>query len=719
MRPWSRPSPILQSEAAECGLASLAMVARHHGHDVDLAGLRRLYPTSIKGATLDQITSIASDLDLAPRAVRLELDELHLLRTPAILHWNLDHFVVLEAVNPGRNAIVLDPARGRRVVSWAKLSDHFTGVALELEPTATFRRVQARTRIRLSDLWSRLSRFGGAAGQVLALSVALQLSGLLAPLSIQTVVDEALAGGDAGLLPLLLVGFGMVYLLGIALRALREWVILTLGQSLSFDMGGNVVRHLLRLPLQFFERRHLGDVLSRVGSIQPVQALLTHGLVDALIDSVLVITTLIVMLLISPTLTGIVVAATILYLATSQLIYPALRRRSEDEIVARAREQTYQMESIRAIRAIKLHGHEAARESGWRNRYAEVISASYRTRLFQIAAESVEHLLFGLSFLLCVYAGALAVLDGDMTIGVLLAFLAYRASFAESAGALVRQFANWRLLGLHLERLSDIVSETAERFPPHQRLQLLSGPSIRLEGLSFAYGPGERPIFQDLDLDIESGSFVAISGQSGAGKTTLLRVLLGLLPPTAGRVVIDGSPLGVANMAQWRGRVGAVLQDDHLLTGTLAENISFFDSRADQDRVERAARLAEIHDDIVAMPMGYQSLIGDMGSALSSGQRQRIMIARALYRDPDILILDEGTANLDAATEERIADMIAALPVTRVVVAHRPALMQRADRVLRVENGRLVDATADLPGNGTQERRLGQVDARRASEQAR
>ena len=694
-RPWfGQFNPVLQAEASECGLASLTMVARAHGHDVDLSGLRRLYPTSMKGATLEELMVIAADLELAPRAVRLDLDELKLLRLPAILHWDLNHFVVLESVDPNRHAVVLDPARGRRIVPWAKLDRHFTGVALELEPTTQFRPISARVRPRLSDLWSRLVRFRSAAGQVLLLSLALQLSALLAPLYIQTVVDEALPSGDDSLLSLLLIGFGLVYLLQAVVRSLREWVIVALGQSLSFDLAGNVVRHLMRLPLGFFERRHIGDLMSRVGSIQPIQSLLTHGLVDALIDATLVLATLAVMLMISPLLAGIVVASTLVYLAISQSLYPALRRRSEEEIVARARESSYLMETIRAIRSVKLHGHEAARESGWRNRYVEVISASYRTRLFEIKVDLAENLLFGGAFLLCVYLGALAVLDKQLTVGVLLAFLSYRASFAASATALVKQFASWRLLSLHLDRLSDIVHEQRESFTPHVRRQVLAGPAIRFDDVTFAYSPGERPILANVDLEIAPGSFVAITGPSGAGKTTLLRVMLGLLPPTEGRVLVDGTPLGPGNMAAWRGRIGAVLQDDHLLTGTLADNISFFDGYADDARVQRVAELAQIHEDIARMPMGYQSLIGDMGSALSSGQRQRIMIARALYRDPDVLFLDEGTANLDGATEEAIAELVAALPITRVVIAHRPALIQRAQRVIEVRSGSIQERQA-------------------------
>ena len=688
--PWTRRlRPILQSEAAECGHACLAMIASHHGHRINLSGLRQLYPTSMKGATLAQLMAIASDLEIAPRAVRLELDEIDKLQTPAILHWDLNHFVVLESVDR-KGASVLDPASGRRRFTMAELSRHFTGVALELAPTPDFEPVEAKVKTRLSDLWSRLSNFRGALVQVFALSLLLQLTALLMPFFVQLTVDEAIGQGDTSLLLVLLIGFAIVYALNGVVAGLRSWVVLTLGESLSYQLGGNVVRHLMRLPLQYFERRHVGDLLSRIGSIQPIQALLTQGLVNVLIDSVLAVTTVIVMALISPTLMMLVVGTTLFYLVFSLLLYPALRRRTEEEIIARANEETYLLESMRAIRSIKLHGHEAMRENGWRNRYAEVISSTYRSRIYAIQLDLAESILFGFQFLLTVYLGALAVLAQDMTIGLLFAFLAYRGSFTGSAIALVDQLQQWRLLGLHLERLSDIVGEKREELRASPRAGLLPAPSIRAEGLGFAYGPTETPVFAKLDFEIPSGSFVAIVGPSGSGKTTLFRILLGLLAPGEGRIVVDGVPLGPATTSAWRGRIGAVMQDDHLLTGTLADNISFFDPAIDLWRVEQAGRLARVHDDIVKMPMAYQSLIGDMGAALSAGQRQRIMLARALYRDPDALFLDEGTANLDEENEKAIANMIASLPITRVVIAHRPALVERADIVLRLDGGSLV-----------------------------
>jgi ATP-binding cassette subfamily B protein RaxB len=700
--PWSpRMRPLLQSEAAECGLASVAMIALHYGHRVNLSGLRQRYPTSIKGTTLEELMAVASDLELAPRAVRLEIAELDKLTKPAILHWDLNHFVVLESAGP-RYVTILDPARGRRKITLAALGRHFTGVALELTPTADFKPIEARTRTRLSDLWSRLSNFGGPFTQIMILSLLMQLTTLIAPFYIQLTVDEAIGQGDASLLTILLIGFAVVYGLSSITRALRDWVVLTLGQSLSFQLGGNVIRHLVRLPLGYFERRHVGDLLSRVGSIQPIQALLTKGIVNVLIDSALLITTLIVMTLISPALTGIVMGLTLLYLLFTQILYPGLRRRTEEEIMARANEETYLMETMRAVRAIKLHGHEALRENGWRNRYAEVISATYKARIVDIKIDLAENILFGLSFLLTVYFGALAVMDQRLTVGLLLAFLAYRSSFTSSAIALVEQFQKWRLLSVHLERLSDIVGEKKEDVrATGQRQALMPGPGIRVDGLTFAYGPAEAPILDKVDVDIPPGSFVAIVGPSGSGKTTLMRLLLGLLQPLSGKVHVEGVPLGPATMAAWRARIAAVMQDDYLLSGTLADNIAFFDPFPDDQLIEHVSRLARIHNDIIKMPMAYHSLISDMGAALSAGQRQRILLARALYRDPDVLFLDEGTANLDAATEAQIATLIAGLQITRVVIAHRPALVEKADIVLELDKGRIVEVSrrAAAPGD--------------------
>lgn len=688
--PWiTQIRPILQTEAAECGLASLAMVACYHGHRLDLPGLRQKFPTSIKGMTLRQVMAVASELELSPRAVRLELHELDQLTLPAILHWDLNHFVVLEQVGKD-SASILDPAQGRRRLSFARIGRHFTGVALELTPTADFKPIAAQSRTRLSDLWSSLTNFRSAFVQVLALSLLVQLAALVAPLFIQLVIDDGVNQGDTSLLTLLLVGFGFIYLLQAIARMLRSWVTLCLGESLTFQLAGNIVRHLLRLPMGWFERRHVGDILSRVGSIQPIQDLLTRGLVDAVIDTTLLIATLTVMCLISLPLTGIVMLATLTYIAVSQLLYPTIRARTEEQLVARAQEDSYQMESLRAMRAIKLHGFEAERESGWRNRYAEVISATYHARMANLKLDFFKDIIAGASFLLTVYVGARAVVDQQLTVGVLLAFMSYRSTFTSSATALVDQWQKWRLLSVHLERLADIVGEKREviAHTPH-RGPTGNAAEIRARDLTFAYDSADGPVLDRVNFTIPAGAMVAIVGPSGAGKTTLLRLLLGLLTPQGGQIEIDGTPLGSATLGGWRGRIGAVMQDDYLLSGTLADNISFFAPQPNMVAIEGAARFALIHDDIAKMPMAYHSLVSDMGVALSSGQRQRILLARALYRDPDVLFLDEGTANLDAATEAEITRRLAAMPFTRIAISHRPALVEAAQIVLHVEGGKV------------------------------
>ncbi len=680
---------MLQSEAAECALACLAMVSAHYGHKVNIGGLRRRFPVSIKGATLAQLVEIASELDFAPRALRLEIDEIGELQLPAILHWDLNHFVVLESV--GKDSVsVLDPAVGRRKIGMNKLNDHFTGVALELTPAADFEPVDERVKIKLSDLWSKLVNFKSALAQVLGLSILLQLTALALPFFMQLTVDEAIGQADSNLLVLLALGFGIVYIVNLLISALRSWVVLTLGQSISFQLTGNIVRHMLRLPTRYFESRHIGDLMSRFRSAQPVQELLTQGFVNAIIDAFLAVTTLVVIAIISIPLTIVVVVTLLIYLTIRLAMYPAIRHLTEEEIIADAKEDTYLMETMRSIRAIKLHLNEPLRENSWRNRYAEVISANYRLSRYEILGRLAQGVISSLQFILIVFIGAAAVIANEMTLGVLLAFLVYRTSFVDSVNSLIDQAEDWRLLSVHLERLSDIIAEKKEELPRGKpRLKALPGPGIELKNISFRYGSDQNIVLDDLSFSIPPGSMVSIVGPSGAGKSTLLRIMLGLEQPDSGEVLIDDKPLTTGEIGAWRGRIAAVMQDDQLLSGSITDNLTFFQDQPNIDWVERAAKYAQIHDTIIAMPMGYQSLIGDMGNALSAGQRQRIMLARALYRVPDALFLDEGTANLDEETEAIIGDRLARLKITRIAITHRPALVERSDIVFRLTDGKM------------------------------
>ncbi len=685
---------VRQNEASECALACLAMIAGYYGFETDLNTLRRRHSVSLKGANLKQLIAIAARLDLACRPLRAELEALPHLATPAILHWDMNHFVVLKEVR-GRTAVIHDPAHGVRRMTLDEISPHFTGVALEVMPAPGFRPRKEKAKLRLTDLWTRAHGLAGAIVQVLVLSALLQIFALVAPFYMQLVVDEVLVKFDADFLLVLAIGFGLLVLIHTGTQALRGTVILYAANQLGFQMVANLFRHTLRLPLSWFEKRHIGDIVSRFSSTGPIRDLFTQGLVSAVVDGVMAVATLILIFVYSWKLGLVVLAALGLYLLLRLGLYRAFRQRNEEQIVAAAKEQTNFMESVRAIQSIKLFAREAEREAVWQNRYAERINAGIRVGRLNIGFEAANTLLFGLENVLVIYLGARAVMAGELTVGMLFAFMSYKQNFIDKAVKLVERLIEFRLLDLHLERIADIA--LAEPEPAGgDAVRSLTGVwpvagALALENVSFRYAEGEPWVLKDVTLEIAPGEHVVFIGPSGGGKTTLVKIMAGLFQPSAGRGLVDGIALTTFGLAAYRSQIGAVMQEDALLSGSIADNISFFDPEADLARIEECARLAQVHDEIAAMPMGYDSLIGDMGTVLSGGQKQRVLLARALYRRPRILILDEGTANLDPDTERRVLDMLDSLSITRISVAHRETLLARADRVFLVGGGRVVE----------------------------
>lgn len=691
LRGGNRVRSIRQSEMAECGLACLAMIANFHGCEVDLSVLRRRFPITQRGLSLRNLISIADSIELAPRALKLPLEGIGQLALPAILHWDLRHYVVLETVR-SRSVVVHDPARGRVEMSIDELSKHFTGVALELRPTATFAPINQRTRLALSSLWSRSRGLVRIFSQILALSLVLQLLALAAPYYLQVAVDSALPALDVDLLLLLAIGFGALAVINAGVTLLRSFALLHGGTSLSFQISINIARKLFRLPVAFFERRHIGDILSRFAAIQPIRDGLTQGLAAGVIDGVFVIITVAMMMIYSPLLTAIVVLAFLTYAGTRAIFFALQRRQQHDVLIASARESSTMIESIRGIATLRMFGSENERLAVWQNRLADSVNAQLSSGRLSAVQTSSNVLIFGIENILVVYLAVKMTFDGGFSLGMVFAFLAYKAQFVQRGTALIDNYIALRMLGLHLERLSDIALEpddTSFDTPPSAGAPLTGG--IAMKGVSFRYGALEPLVLRNLDLEIAAGEHVAITGPSGGGKTTLMKVLLGLIEPEAGEVLVDGVPLRTFGYQNYRSQVAAVLQEDQLFSGSLAENIALFDASPNRDFVEEVAGLAAIHDDIMAMPMRYETLVGDGGSTLSGGQKQRILLARALYRRPRILLMDEGTAHLDASTEARVNQCIADLGITRLVIAHRSETIRNAERVLVLANGEIIE----------------------------
>ncbi|MGE5160317.1 MAG: peptidase domain-containing ABC transporter [Betaproteobacteria bacterium] len=677
----------LQAEAAECGLACLAMIVCWHGHETDVAALRRRFATSAQGTTLRQLVSIAARMRFTCRPLRLELEELVALRLPCILHWNLNHYVVL--THATRSAIrIADPARGARSLSLAEAGRHFTGVALELQPAAGFVPRRSPPSLSLAALVAGQRGLRASLAQVLVLALALEAVVLASPFFMQWVVDGAIVSGDRDLLLLLALGFGLLLLVQAATAGARSLVILHASTHLSLHWNASLFAHLLHLPVAWFERRHVGDVVSRFGSLATLQRTLTTGFVEAVIDGLMAVATLALMLLYSATLASIAAAAALLYALIRWGTYRPLRSAAEEQVVFAARAESVFIESVRAVATIKLANHEDARQARWMNATVDATNRSTAAETMTIAVRGAQTLLSGGEHLLIVTLGATAVIDGFLSVGMLLAFVAYRAAFSSRVGALVDRWIQFRMLDLHRARLADIALEPREDAADDPSARGEAGDAtIEAVGVSFRYGDDEPWVLRDVHLRIPAGDCVAITGASGCGKTTLLKILTGLLPPTSGEVRIAGVAGARTGVQAHRRRVAAVLQDDQLLAGSIEANIAFFEPGPDRTRVEQCARIAAIHDEIAAMPMGYETLVGDMGASLSGGQKQRVLLARALYRQPDVLFLDEATSHLDVRRECLINEAIRRLPLTRVVVAHRPQTIASADRVVVLEGG--------------------------------
>ncbi|HEX9931280.1 MAG TPA: peptidase domain-containing ABC transporter [Allosphingosinicella sp.] len=691
--PRRRVKPIRQAEAAECGLAALAMIANFWGHDFDLGSLRRRFGVSSRGIGLRTLMETADALGLSPRPLKVRLDGLSAIQLPAILHWDMDHFVVLERVSKGK-AYIVDPAQDGRWHDQESLSRHFTGVALELRPSRNFTPEAERRQLRLGQLWSGAVGLKRSIGQAAILSLVLQAHVLASPYLLQLAVDEALPALDVHLMTVLAVGFGLFALVNAVAALLRSFVLLSSGTALSFGIASNIARRLMRLPVDWFEKRSVGDILSRFQSVIPIQRLLTESAAAALIDGVLAILTFALMLAYSPLLTLIPLTSLALYAAFRWLTLPAERRAENERIAAAGREQSAMIETLRGIVTLRLAGRETIRHAVWQNRLSEALSAKFAYERIHVWQATVSTLLWTLEIVALTWLAVTMAIEGGFTVGMIFAFLAYRMQFAFATKSLIDKSTEFRMLGLHLDRLSDIALTAEDRGfeEPMAHPKPFRG-EIELRGVTFAYGIHEPQVLNGIDLHIRPGEHVAITGPSGGGKTTLTKILLGLLDPTAGEVLIDGVPLARYGRRAYRENVAAVLQDDVLFAGTIADNVAGFEP-VDQERLAEAMQAAAIADDVEAMPMRHLTLVGDMGSTLSGGQMQRILLARALYRRPRLLVMDEGTAHLDAEHETRVNQAIAAMGVTRIVVAHRRETLAAAERVVVLAAGRIASEAA-------------------------
>ena len=692
---WGAKLPaIMQTEASECGLACLAMIGAHYQSKSGLSDLRQTYGMSLKGATLQELVRIADHLGFAARPLRLELGELGQLRLPCILHWDLNHFVVLVGVD-GASAVIHDPAVGIRTLALAEVSRHFTGIALELSPTVRFQPVTTAPKMQLSQLVGRISGVRRALGHLLCLALALELFAMVSPLFMGWVIDQALVSFDHDLLATLALGFLLLMLMQVSVSSARSWMLMGMNASMKVQARANLFTHLVNLPTGFFEARHLGDIMSRFGSQETILQAITSELVEAVLDGLMAAITLIVMLLFAPDLALVAVAGTVLYGLLRFAAYTPLRQASIETIVWAAKRDSHFLETLRGIRTIKLVNGQEDRRARWLNLMVETINRQLSADKLRLLFRVANTLLMEVLKILIIFLGARKVLEGSFSVGLLLAFIVYKDQFIGRVTELINKTVDLTMLRLHAERLADIALTEPEPRGILAATGAIRAPArLELRNISFRYAASEPWIIDDVSLTIEAGESVAIVGPSGGGKTTLLKILSGLVQPVHGKILVNGQELGRLGLENYRAMLGVVMQDDQLFAGSIADNISFFDERHDKEKIIGCATKASVHDDIMAMSMEYDSLIGDMGTILSGGQKQRVIIARALYRQPAILLLDEATSHLDVDREKAVNAALAQMHVTRIVIAHRPETIRASGRVIELRDGKLREASA-------------------------
>ncbi len=680
---------IQQNTAADCGSACLAMVLAYHGRKVRLDVVRDSVGAGRDGANALDLVRAARRYDLRGRGVTLDLADLDRVPPASILHWSFDHFVVYEGRDK-QGIRLVDPALGPRRVSYEEFGQDFTGVALIFEPLETF----ATGRDAERPVWGYVRRVltrSGLLTRIVLLTAMAQIIGLGLPILTGTLVDRVIPRGDLGLMQILAAGFAGLLVFNFLLSCLRAFLLLQLRTELDARMTLDFLDHMFDLPYPFFQTRSAGDLIMRLNSNSVVREIITSSALSGALDSVLLLSYLVLLLLICPLLGGLVLLLGSLRVAVFLATRHRIRNLMTENLAKEARSHGYQVQMFMGIETLKAAGAEPRALNHWSHLFVDVLNVNIKRGRLDALVQSVVGSLGFASPLVIMLTGGWLVIRGDLSLGTMLALNALALGFLTPLSSLVSTALSFQQLGSYVDRLDDVLATPREQDPD----KVVSAPrirgGIRCENVIFKYAVNSPLAIDDISLEVAPGQMVAIVGRSAAGKTTLANLMLGLYRPTQGRVLYDGIDLTGLEARSVRSQLGVVTQHTHLFGGSIQENIALADPELSRDEIEAAARLAHIHEEIMAMPLGYDTILSEGGLSLSGGQRQRIALARALARNPAILFLDEATSSLDAQIEAKIQASLAGAGCTRIVVAHRLSTVRDASLILVLEKGQLVE----------------------------
>lgn len=680
---------IQQLEISDCGAACLAMTLAYHGRNVSPEEIRRATRTSRDGVDAVSIIEAARSYGLDARGVSIDLDGIGYLERGSILHWEFNHFVVFDRVVRG-GVEVIDPAMGRVRLPMERFSKSFTGVAIVLRPTERFETAGGRSRGSWRYMRTVL-RQSGLLSRIGMVSLLIQLFALATPILTGVIVDWVVPAGDRTLLLVVTLGLAAMVAFHLLTSFLRANLLLVLRAHLDMSIAVGFVDHMVKLPYAFFLQRSAGDLMMRLTSNSTVRETLTTGALSSLLDGSMVGLYLLLIFAQSWSMGLVVLALGGVQIAILMFTHRRMQRLMSETLQAQARSQSYMVQLLNGIETLKSVGAEARGVAQWSNLFVDEVNASLARGRLNAVIESMTGALRVGSPLIVLAVGAMGVLNGDLSLGTMLALSALATGFLTPLSNLVGTGLQLQLLGSFMERINDVLDT-----PSEQNIEEVepAGPlqgRIALEKVSFRYAADGPDVVDGVSLEIAPGQTIALVGQSGSGKSTLAHIILGLYRPTQGRALYDGRDLMELEAGSVRSQLGIVPQNSYLFGSSIRANISLTKPDATLDEIVHAAQLACIHGDIMAMPLGYDTILSDGGASLSGGQRQRIALARALVHDPAILVLDEATSSLDAVTEAKIYSNLKRLSCTRIVIAHRISTIAHADEILVMDDGRFVE----------------------------